>query len=391
MKVINMKTLKYALTLTSILFLGCGDGSNSNTPNPFAITAYPLSEIKIVAGMKKDILLTSNRSDVTYQIIEKSEAPNAELDKDTLILRADSTASGIRHVTVKALDSTNNKDTTLIITFNIISEPTTITTKVLKTGSDDCLAGLARTFNLNDDDDIVDPLGNIWAAGSDNAQLATKSYLGATTKCEILKLTNKGTNWRVPTKDELLNLINYSKNPNTNMIEDIFGDDTINNTWAQPENGTNLVVSQNNALIAHIDTYNFQKYPVRCINPLLEDVSHVISTDRGTGYTKDFSTRLIWSPITERKKLIDNNASEYCANLGWRLPSINELRSVSENGMISSFIRGTNTILPSSTLYNDSNSSAREAYYSLFIQESIATTGISYADISYGITCVKEF
>ncbi len=386
-----MKTLKYTLTLTSILFLGCGGGSNNSTPDPFAITVYPLSEIKIIAGMKKDILLTSNRSDVTYQIIENSEVPNAQLDRNILVLRADSTSNGIRHITVKALDSTGKETEPLIITFDILSTTIAKTTQVLKTGATDGQAGLERTFSFNNDGDIVDPLGNIWAIESDKTPLETKTYLGATTKCEILKLTNNGTNWRVPTKDELLNLINYFKNPNTNMIEEIFGDVAINNTWAQPENGTNLIISQNNALITRVDTYNFQKYPVKCINPLQENNSHIVSTDRGTGYTHDFSTRLVWLPIQERKKLIDNNASEYCENLGWRLPNINELRSVSEDGMISSFIRGTSTVLPSSTLYNDANSSAREAYYSLFIQENIVTTGISYADIAYGITCVKEF
>ena len=389
-----MKISKYALSLTSILFLGCGGGSTS-TSNPFAVKIYPLSEINIIEGMKKDILLTSNRPNVTYEILDENGV-NVEWEnraRGILTLRVDAGSSGTRSIKLEALNPSTNKKIQLTVSFNIIPSddipPATI--KVLKTGANDGGIGVNRTFNLTEAGDIKDPLGNIWAAQSDKKLLEAKTYIGATTKCEILKLQNKDSRWRVPTKNEVLNIINYSKN--TIMTEDIFEDENASYTWVQPQNNSNFILSYTNALTLKIDTFNFQKYPVRCINPVAKNYSHIVSTHRGTGDTYDYSTGLVWSPMKDDKKTLNNNnASEYCTDKGdeWRLPNINELRSISEDGMISSHIRGINTELVSSTPYNDVNSSAREAYYSIFIQDGIMNIGLSYADQSYNITCVKE-
>jgi len=396
-----MKILQYSLTIATCgLFLGCGDTSN-NTSKPFTITTHP-STIKLIAGMKKDILLNSDIPNIEYEILDSNG--NAVLYNNQLILRADNSENGTRYVKIKALNPIKNDSSLIELSYSIIPVNTILPTmKIIKTGADDGGFGIDRNFTLtksNNTEYVVDPLGNQWTISTEKKPFEIKTYLAATTECQILKSLNKNSNWQIPTKDELLNLIDYSKKSGTNMIESIFGDKNINSTWAKSENGKNLVVSQYNALINYIDTYNFQKYPVRCINPKIKDKTHIVSTDRGTGETYDYSTGLIWLPIQEKRKLIDENnetAFEYCENLnfnnktGWRLPNINELRSINEDGMISYFIRGINTVLVSSTPYNDgSNNNEQKAYYSLFIQNGIPTTGISPANNSYGISCIRN-
>jgi hypothetical protein len=98
-----------------------------------------------------------------------------------------------------------------------------------------------------------------------------------------------------------------------------------------------------------------------------------------------------------KRKIIDNieeNASKYCSNYdgssGWRLPNINEIRSVVEGNTISSNILGSSTVVISSTPYVSADKNSRPANYIIGIENNKIVYGISYSDMEYTVTCVKE-
>jgi hypothetical protein len=97
------------------------------------------------------------------------------------------------------------------------------------------------------------------------------------------------------------------------------------------------------------------------------------------------------------RKIIDINqsAASYCAAYddasGWRLPNINEVRSIVDNGTIApSILRGNNVIF-SSTPFNNRNQNAKKAYYYLGLESDKTVISISPdTGIPYPITCVKK-
>lgn len=397
------KVLLLSVSLTSILFFGCG--SSPTTKESFSISTKS-TEYDVVEGMKKDIQIIANRENVTFQFVDKSQAPITELNQNNgiLVYRSPESSGGDpQTVVVEGLDEdTGDKSSPLSVTFETVDDSIIPTIEVLQTGADDGGFGKNRVFSENGDGDIVDSYGNIWAEQSDTKLGEAQTYLNAFyNKCEILKLTNQNSNWRLPTKDEALNLINFSKVTGQSMLDDVFVERNQTYTWVQSDLASNdkHLVSFFNGLTFQVSIFDAQQeYTSKCINAPLVENKHVISTDRYTDYTHDFTTGLQWSPITEMKRIVDDvnqTAAEYCTSYeggsGWRLPNINELRSVVENDTVSSFIRNGSTILVSSTPFNDSNSSAKNANYVLYIKEdNTVDFGVQYVDELYGITCVKN-
>lgn len=396
-----MKNLTLTLLVPiAVLFAGCGGGSNDEVA--FAISADSL-KYKVVEGMKKDLQLRANRDNVSFEILDKSEAPRTIVDKNRGVLEfraPDTVGGGTQKVTVAGVDASGKQSSPLTLTFTTVSKNIQSTVKVLKTGADDGAFGEERLFGPpNADGDVVDPLGYVWAETTDDKLTQAQSYLNAFNKCEVLKLKNEGSNWRLPTKDEALNLVDYSKTTGTSMLDDAFSNQTMTYMWVQAENENNMVLSLNYALIANIGLFDQQQnYTSRCVNALANSNEHIISTDkRNNRYTYDFSTNLQWSPITTESQKPDANESveQYCANYkgesGWRVPNINELGSITEGSTVSTFIRGNATTLVSSTPYNDANTTARKANYVMYLRED-GTIGFGreYVDVVFGITCVKN-
>jgi hypothetical protein len=349
--------------------------------------------------MKKDIVLNSNRENVTFNFIDNSEAPITELDRGLLIYRAPQSAGGAdQSLIVKAIDADGKESNPLTLSFHTVSSSIIPTISVLKTGADDGGVGKDRNFSRDNDGNVIDSYGNVWENTLEGKSLASNIYLTAKNRCEVKRLINFGSNWRVPTAGELLNLIDYSKVSGSSMLDDVF--DNINlTTWVESDENRYFVVSQSTGLLQEV---NFtDRYPIRCINAPKSEVNHIISTDKiNLQATTDFSTGLQWSKMTAdsfRKILDDVNqsAAEYCTQYdnasGWRLPNINEIRSVVENGNISTNIIRNYTIVVSSTPYNNSDTSANLSHYIIgFDGDKKIFDAVSFADVRYPITCVKE-
>ncbi len=379
-----MKKLSFTL-LVSIAFLFVSCTKDTNKKEKFVISA-PTLAYSVISNMKKDVKLSSNRDNITFKFLDPNLDTSSFLDTNgELTFRATADVGEVESITIIGVLENKEKSSPITLNFTTVSNESLSTKKVLKTGADDGGFGEDRNFSLNEDGDVVDSFGNIWAVKSDKKVAQIKTYANANYKCKSI---NPNENWRVPTTNEVLNLLNYSKSIGTSLLEEPFLENPLLFTWVQK----NMILALNSGIVAKIDPYaRVREYTTMCINTPLEDENHIVSTDRTTGYTHDLSTALQWSPIDEQKSALE--ASEYCntykGESGWRLPNINELRSIIEGNSISNFLRNGTTVMLSSTPYN--NASDEKANYVMYlVEDGTISFGAQPVTENYGITCVKN-
>ena len=383
-----MKKLSFIL-LASIAFLSISCTSDTDEKEKFVISA-PSLNYSAISDMKKDVKLSSNRDNVTFKFLNPNLDTSSFLDiNGELTFRTTADIGEIESLTIIGVLENGEKSSPITLNFTTLSNESVNTIKVLKTGADDGGFGEDRSFNVNGDGDVVDLFGNIWAVKSDKKALEVKTYANANYKCKSI---NPNENWRIPTTNEVLNLLNYSKSIGTSLLEEPFLENELIFTWVQEIDKKTMILALNSGIVAQIDSYaRVREYTTMCINAPLEDENHIVSTDRTTGYTHDLSTALQWSSIDEQKSGLE--AAEYCntykAESGWRLPNINELRSIIEKNSVSNFLRNGTTVMFSSTPYN--NVSDVKANYVMYLAEDgTISFGAQPVTENYGITCVKN-
>ena len=383
-----MKIFIYILIAS--IFLACGGTTSSESKNDSLLTSNISTTVLIVKGMKKDIKFSSSRKNITFKILNSEKSNRFSMTdrfNGVLTYWADNEIGTDESVTVEASDNNGWTSEPLTLKFKTVSKENHPIKKVFEIGDKD--------FTTNSDKHVLDSQGNIWENELVGKASDSNFYIMAKNRCEILRLTNKGTHWRIPTSDELLNLIDYSKTSGQSMLDDEF--DSSNLTlWVESTDSKHLVVSQTNGLVFEVKSTD--KYPVRCINSSKEDIGHVVSSSPSlkNTITFDYSTGLKWSSMSKDLYSLEHNASSYCTQYigdnqnGWRLPNINEIRSVLENGFISTSIVKNGNVLVSSTLYNENNISEKEKHYVLVIEDGVSKIGIAYTDTLYSVSCVKK-
>lgn len=388
-----MKNQIFISLAASFLLFGCGGGTSTSSDSKSDIVASRVGTIFVVEGMKKDVVLSSDREDTWYEFVDKENIPQGtELVKYTgkLIFRALNSVSSIEKISVIAVDDSGWKSEPLILVFETVSS-NTVNRAFIKTGADDNGTGLERSFTKVENGYIRDPFGNVWENNITGELAEPKMYLLSELRCEILHQTNQNSNWRVPTVDELLNLIDYNKSVGTNMLDGTFEDINLT-SWAKSKDYNQVIVSQLSGLTFDADIVD--KYPVRCINAPANETPHVVSTDRTSDITHDFSTNLMWSiSSNEPMKIVD--AVDYCeaydGGSGWRLPSFNEVRSIVEGDTISTLIMANSKTVVSSTPYKSSDNSVNPSVYIVnFYDNKIAYSSAPIDEYEYYITCVKK-
>lgn len=336
---------KFYITLTN----DPSDDGDQIAPTFTSETNFPAPENEI---FEATVAATDNESQVTYSVDGGPDAKRFRIDPATgkltfyhLIpdfeISSDANNDKIYEVTVAATDSAGNK-ATQDITVTVEDDETDSTygaKKVYKTGLADGGHGEVRNA-VNNGDNTVTILERDW---EDTPHVQTDiGYYDAHAYCANLELGGK-TDWRLPTRRELYELVDYASNP---KIDAAFNQKNGGYFWTSQElfpydgapgdeNNQTWTVQFGNAIDYASDKTETAGYHVRCVRgftiPNGEFSGTLTITDSTTGIEWENNTTAIDPTLTW------NEAKTRCANLtlagnsDWRLPNINELHSIIPN------------------------------------------------------------
>jgi len=394
----KIKNTMISLVAVSALFTatacgGDGESGEKKDPEPteqvgamkvqkttYNVLSGQRTTLSILTG-DKYIDLTKGVSNYTYSVTDKGTATFADFDRDGYGILTYTNSGATDTITIKIEGGGKSSTETLI--FNAIEEANVKADSILKTGQSEDDYGVQRDF-LRDSTTkfaVKDNVNNLtWNDLATNTEVGRNvSYIQAKKECE-----NRGL--RLPTIEELYSTVLYkSDNFKNNMLDDVFKIRPAF-SWADGE-------SMMNYSLGYIAGSGIAEF--RCVTGGNDVVEHVIMTDKVTADAYDLSTKLQWSKATET--MIFSDAKEFCENKtnewghsGWKLPTINQLRSLVDNGTISGAVIGNKNNLLSSTKVEDQNMT-----FYLGIIPSDERTGYSISpfndDQEVEITCVRRY
>ncbi len=377
MKKIN---ILISLAAASILFTACGGGGGT-TPTPTPVQGSDLTFVtstETVNVMKDQFksmrvslgtsLLVLGEYEYDFTITDKStNITFAQIDakQGRLLFLAPSGEGETCSITVTATDKSNGTGS-VTLNFVTVDGSNVSQSAVIKTGDDaDGAYGEPRNFTKESLFSNVSGVNNlIWADKVTNVEdnVIGETYLDAKDHCELTVTGMDDGSWRLPTVSELLDTVNYGKvvNAGTKVYDNF--DVEILTSWAEKVNGREFYLHNVSATIT--ENLTNSKFMTRCVKEdvgYIDTTEHLIYVDKNIEDTFDLSTGFQWSPV-EMMAVANDVAKNYCeasmrgGHDNWRLPNINELRSVVENGSISSYIT-SGTQLISGTAYNDGDDS----------------------------------
>ena len=174
--------------------------------------------------------------------------------------------------------------------------------------------------------------GLVWQ----KASVSGKDWNGALSYCESLTLAGK-SDWRLPNKNELMTLIDYSKSEPASIFPGMTSETLWSSTFNTYYGGTNglLTVKTGNGMIDY--DYNSTELSVRCVRSDTEPAGGIPLCDAsGAAPCEDPATHYVWSrpdfPYASSRSW--ESRAEYCLDLNqggiskWRMPTIDEVRTL---------------------------------------------------------------
>lgn len=391
-----VKNFIYISMVASFVLLstGCGGGSSDNskgstevtdTTAPTITTATP---INVVEETNNTTTLTANEA-ATFSI---DPTENFDLNGTKLTFSApgfDQNGGNEYNVTVKATDNSNNVGEK-VLTFNVTQ---TIAQAVVVPVGDK---------NLTVDGmDVVDPSGLKWL---NEAPANIVDFNGAKSYCE-------GKGYRLASRDELLNLIDFTKgnHNNASLLEDeLSAFSGFSESWASKieDKFVSINFADGADLISDDAT---QTRSVICAKGTPAKAHTFVAENN---ITTDQATQLQWTSVGDpvdgnvRKAIDGDEAKNYCENLainggGWKLPTINELRTLmqtSDHKVPTSIAPEGTSVIWSSTEFTNVDANTQNYVLDLtkdiatIRSENIMTTNDDGNEVSQKlyITCVKR-
>ncbi len=372
-----------SVVATIALLSGCGGSSgvvaDKTAPN-FTNTDYSFD---IDEGTDKSVSLTANETGVSFT----EDSAEAAINGLNLVFNApnfNSSGENSYTVNVIAKDEAGNASAAKAFTFNV---------KAVITESYEFNSSYVAPIGGKDFEpkggNLEDPSGLLW----DDTVSTRMSYDAAKTYCEA-----KGTGWRMPTRAEFLNVIDYSKVTTTGSLIDSdfsnYSANAVEVSWVENLTSDKYVV--NHADGTDSTPGNNLDYNVLCVYGDKDSTAHTFTSN------KDDVTGLTWTTINASNTPSTHiDAVSGCANevpMGdWHLPTINELRSIinyNTNTIPASIASGTPTnpntyFIWSSTPAKDRNSN--NTYYTVYLDGVNTKAGVisDEHNMTHYFTCVK--
>ena len=352
-KIDNLKKIISSSLATGIILLsGCGGGGSSSGGSNLSLnkTEYGIEENRITVAT-----LQANVSGVTFTIVGGADQDKFNLTNGELKFinppdyedPNDANSDKIYELSIK-LDNGKNS-TTQNITVAIINIDDTNIKQVLKTGySGDSQYGADRTAirsSIIDENSTVvfASIGSIWedtTISSGGGQEVT--FLEAKAHCNTLNTKGFGgkNDWRLPTRYEMFQTVNYGELDGINTpIDDAFKHFNSKYFWTSNE------LNQTHAMtIAFYIGYEYAREKdqksdnyVRCISAP-KPIDGNFTKTANNKIVIDTTTELMWQDdfTNQDENLTHAEAKNYCNTLtlggysDWRLPTINELHTIAD-------------------------------------------------------------
>ena len=327
----NILTFSMVASLT-LFTAGCGGGgsSNQNQTQQMDTTAPAFtnttSVFKVTEETNSSVTLSAaDNSAVTFSI---NPTPHFLLNNDTLTFSApvfEDNSSNEYNISVTAKDTSANATDKV---FSFIVEPKKASSQIVSVGD--------KNLTVNGDK-IIGPAGLEWL--NDNAGAMT--YAEAVQYC---KDADNGSGFRVPRRDEVLNLMDYTTDDGRTLENEFSATKSV--SWAQEVNDTYFMVNLNSGAdgeVSEDDVNNGTKtYSVLCVKGRSADPHTFVVSETNNSVVIDQTTNMAWTKATTdndaTRRAIDPDANidptvnpqkaeDFCPT-GYTLPNIAELRSL---------------------------------------------------------------
>jgi len=375
------KSLLVVSVVASVVLLsGCGNsggGSKADTVAPkfnFSTYSFDTPERKVLKIPLSSGIIDNDKN-IVYTIVEQSGNDASIVEGSKLQFSAGSYKEGSSAYKVKvvATDSAKNASVPQEFIFNI--------KKDLANGgyalNPNYVAKIGNKNFTKDGGYLKDPSGLLW----NDKVSESMDYVAAKVYCK--------DGWRLPTRDEFLNIIDYTKGNSAgtkSLIDSKFtySADNLDASWVEATNSKKFVINHKSGADTQegIETNN----TVLC-------VYGTKATTKNTGL--EFTT-----PDTQSRTY--QEAKAFCDGAGYRLPTINELRSAIDykNATISMVTvpnaEKENYYIWSSTEWKNSDKNDNKKRYftvhmkDLGLMADIDGNGANGIPITHFTTCVKK-
>jgi hypothetical protein len=312
------KKLSYlSIIAVVVLFNGCGGGLSTTADTTPPVITNATVQFNVDEGTTKDVTLTANEK-VTFS----ENSADADISGSKLTFTAPSYVVGGTNnytVTVTAKDSAGN-----LATKNFIFNVQDVIVETVEANASYIAPTGDKDFTVVEGY-LKDGSGLLWRDGDSGK----KFYDDAKIYCE----SNQG--WRLPTRGELLNLVDYDKGNTAgtkSLIDNsfaIFSNDSFDASWVEKTGSDKFVVNHKSGA----DTQEGIDLEQRVICVYGDKAGQHDIVDGTT--VKDNTTGLEWTKIDPAAPGSTTygdytSAQSVCTNKGqgFDLPTINELRSV---------------------------------------------------------------
>jgi len=360
-----------SLVVAGALFNGCGGSSTPVDNIAPSLTSDKYVYENVLEGT--DVRVTLISDDLEADFFETSSLAN--IQGSTLTFTAPSFVVGGANsysVKVTAKDEAGNESPPKEFTFTV-SENNTETYEANRS----IVAPVGDKTFTSEGAYLVGPTGLLWV--DEVSDLMT--YNDAETYC-----TNRGTDFRVASRTELLNTINYELDgtESVSLLDEDFSISRAGNvasSWASSENGKYYIVNNFSGVDANVSATDLHR--VRCVKGT--SAGRHTFRESGTNFI-DNDTGLEWRVIdVTQAKFVD-----FVCPDGFNIPTINQLRSIYDydTGRLNSDIAP----MDSGTIWSSTewtNKVGTKAYYIMLNEKTTSIRTDEYNLTAYG-ACVKQ-